>query len=62
MRAAESLATTIFQSRQWLDDVKEWTGLSWSEMFRESGDSLDRKKRQSCCTNGLNNNNIIIII
>ena len=54
MRAAESLATTLLQSRQWLEDVKEWIGLSSSEMFRESEDSLDRKKRQSCCTNRLN--------
>ena len=35
-------------TRQWLDDVKEWTRLSWSEMWREPKDCVAWRKRVSC--------------
>ena len=47
MGLKETLANTILQGnfegersrgrsgRQWSDDVKEWTGLSWNDMWRE---------------------------
>ena len=32
-------------ARQWLDDVKEWTGLRLNEMCREPEDHMDWRKR-----------------
>ena len=41
--------------RQWLKDVKEWTGLSLNEMWREPLDRVARRKRVSgVVPNGLN--------
>ena len=34
-------------TRQWLDDVKERTGLSWNEMWRETDDSRAWSKHGS---------------
>ena len=51
-RGKGTLANTILQgnaegersrgrpARQWLDDVKEWTGLSSNEMWRERKDRV----------------------
>ena len=35
-------------ARQWMDDVKEWTGLSHNEMWREPVDCQAWRKRVSC--------------
>ena len=34
-------------ARQWLEDVKEWTGLSLNEMWREPYDRVAQRKRVS---------------
>ena len=34
-------------AKQWLDDVKEWTGLSLNEMWNEPEDRVARRKRIS---------------
>ena len=56
VQAKETLANTILQgkvagerlrgrpARQWLDDVKEWTGLSLHEMWKEPEDRVAWRK------------------